>query len=117
MGYIEQAGFNRQSAGEIVELMQQMVCRYMKLGISHRNLKFYIPGYFFDELEYSHSRDLLNGVSMRNGQLNVWGTEVHVGYENKVILFCPHPTPSTQSPVIEISRFGLSGMQIVNRQQ
>lgn len=108
--------FDKEVLDEVVGLMQQMVCRYLNFNIPHCNLRFYAPSYFVDELVCNYQDYDLKGIRVEDGQLYIWGTEVQPGYEHKIILFCPSLIPASQSPVIEISRFGLSNMAIVYRQ-
>lgn len=107
--------FDRQTTTDIIELMQQMVRRYYNLNVGCQSLRFYAPGHFIDEMISTHISDSLSGVDVHSGQLTVWGVEVHLGYENKIILFCPGMIPASQSPVMQIDRLGLTNMQIVSR--
>lgn len=107
--------FDEKKISEVVEMMQQMVCRYLNLNIPCRSLRFYAPAYFMDELIHTAQHHPVHGVAFADDQLTVWGAEVHIGYENTIILFCPEKMPASHSPVIAINRFGLSNMEVVNR--
>jgi hypothetical protein len=100
---------------EMLTLAHQMVYRYISLNVTCSKLLFYAPGYFIDHLKFYMGDDLPKGVTYTGEELSFWGVEVQLGYENSLILFCPQHIPSSQSPVIEISRFGRSNMAIKSR--
>ncbi len=107
---------DQQTIHQTLELMHQMVRRYLMLNIPCQMLKFYAPSYFVDELTFNYAPySFFKEVEIKNGRLSVWGAEVQIGYENKVILFSPSHIPAMQTPVMEISRFGMSNMAIVAR--
>lgn len=118
MSFVEvgESVYDTQSVHRVIELMQQMVCRYLNLNVSCHSLRFYVPGYFIDQLVHHHyTHGQLKGLDLRGEQLAVWGVEVYAGYENTIVLFCPGHVPSSHSPVITIRHFGLRSMEIMSR--
>ncbi|WP_462264439.1 hypothetical protein [Mucilaginibacter sp.] len=108
--------FDKHMVDEVISLMQQMVSRYMRFNVTCHKLRFYAPDYFAEQLMFHYHDHAPKGLKLTESGLTAWGAEVHTGYENKVILFCPHHVPSQHSPVIEISRFGSGNMVITHRE-